>query len=819
MQPAYDGCGTGGRLRWYLAELVLALLTLLTARGAVADEPSSALETSASALQEVVVYARRREERLEATPVAITVRSGEELSAESAVLIEDLGRDSPNTRMVSSPQSVSALDVTIRGQTVNRSAIMFDPAVGLYVDGVYTANGQGTMMTLLDVDSLEVIRGSQGTLFGRNNTGGSILLMTHRPDLGQSSAEVGLGGGNYDQFMDRAIFNLPIGSDLAIRVAYQGNYRSGFGSSIGSGQENFENQHRYEARFGALWKPGDATELYFTYERFDATEIGGLLHPLTGPPPGTLVAQIGAAFAASGIPGLPTVTFPGNPYQTDADFPSYDDAYTDSVQLTATHRFSSDLTAKLIAGYRHLYANTAIDVDATTLPLADTTLYNTSNQKSAELQLNGKALAQRLDWVAGLYWFQDNGGAPSEQAPTSLQFLGAASQFDAQTGGIPVPCPPGVPPGIVCRAPVTAFFSPLQVTDQNWVSNRSEAAYVHGEYSLTSKWALAAGLRYTDDRRQAADDAYVNVPTPVGVVQNCTLLDLALPPPYHITGPCPADNQSVTYNYWSWETSSHYRLSPELMAYVRAGHSQRSGGWNVPFATVQDQPYRPETLTDYEIGVKAEPLGGALLVNADVFYGLYDDMQRLLARLNPDGTPVTLVTNAGKARVSGAELEAQWLATPRATFGTSFGWTDARYDTFLYQPIPGAPTQNLADNEFYQTPRLSGDVSGSYRIPTEVGDLTMRADYAWQDRVEFNVINDFNYQGPYGTANARIALASHTRSWELAMFADNITDRHYAYTGGTLGAPGSPSPTIAWNIPGARRTAGIEGTYRWNTAP
>jgi iron complex outermembrane receptor protein len=328
-------------------------------------------------------------------------------------------------------------------------------------------------------------------------------------------------------------------------------------------------------------------------------------------------------------------------------------------------------------------------------------------------------------------------------------------------------------------------------------------------------------VRYTDDRRQAADDAYVINPVPGAGVQ-CTLLDTSLPPPYLVGGPCPADNHSVSYDYWSWEVSSRYRLTPELMAYVRSGHSQRSGGWNVPFATLQDQPFRPETLTDYEIGMKADLMGGALVVNGDVFYGIYDDMQRLLARLNPDGTPVTVITNAGKARVSGAELEAQWRATARTTLGTSFGWTDARYDTFLYQPSylpnPGLPPQNLANNEFYQTPRLSGDVYGSYRFPVAAGEVLLRADYAWQDRVEFNVINDFNYQGPYGTANARAALTSHARDWELALFADNLTDKHYAYTGGTLGAPLAPIPTIAWNVPGARRTAGIEGTYRWNTS-
>jgi iron complex outermembrane receptor protein len=795
----------------------LALTFLGAARLAAADPGTpdeAAPQQSAAAggdLQEVIVYARRREERLGDTPVAVSARSGEQLREANAVLLDDVDRNIPNTRMFSSPQSVSALDVTIRGQTAIRSAIMFDPAVGLYVDGVYVANGQGAMATLLDIDSVEVLRGSQGTLFGRNNTGGSILLMTHRPELQQVSGEVALSGGNYNSFMDRAIVNLPLGSDFALRFAYQGNQRSGFGSSVGSGQDNLMNQHRYQARFGALWQPGPGTELYFTYERFEAREYGAVLHPLTGPPPGTLVSQIGTAFAGVPIPGLPTVTFPSDPYQTDGSFPAHDNATTDSLQLTATQKLGGDATVKLILGYRHLDADTAIDVDATTLPLADTTLYNTSNQKSAELQFNDKSFDGHLDWVAGLYWFLDNGSAPSVQAPASQEFLTALTAL----------CPPQAPPG-TC-VPLTPLFTPVPVYNENSVRNRSTAVYLHGEYQLTPDWAVAAGVRRTDDLRELSENDYVILPAIPGVFpggQSCTIGGAppgpgGAPPP-----PCPLVDQSVSYHFWSWEFSTRYRLSEGLNAYARIGRSQRSGGWNSPVASLHDQPFKPEQLTDYEIGLKADLLSGALALNAAVFYGKYDEMQRLLAQLNAAGTPVTLVTNAGQARVSGAELEALWRATARFSFLTTFGWTDARYQTFLYQPPapPGAPVQDLSHNEFYQTPRLQGDVGGSYLIPTSAGDLLVRADYMWQDKIEFNVINDFNFQPAYGTANARVAFASRARTWELALFANNLTDKHYAYTGGTLGTPLSPVPTIAWNIPGARRTAGLEGTYRWNPA-
>jgi iron complex outermembrane receptor protein len=780
---------------------------------APADEapasPTAAADTNQ--LHEVIVYARRRAEPIETTPLAVDVRSGEELREASALLLDDVGRSVPNLHMYASPQSVSALDVSMRGQTVNRSAIVFDPAVGLYVDGVYVANGQGAMMTLLDIDSVEVLRGSQGTLFGRDNTGGSILLLTHRPDLDRPGAELATSAGNYGEFMGRAILNVPVSDTFGLRFAFQDNQRQGFGSSDSSGQDNLQNQHRYQARFGALWKLDSATDVYFTYERFEAREAGAILHPLTGPPPGTLVAQLGGALANfTAIPGIPTVSFPTDPYQTDGNFPAHDDATTDSLQLTASHTLDGGPTLKLILGYRRLDASTALDVDASTLPLADSTLINTSNQKSAELQLNDKALGDRLDWVAGLYWFRDNGSAPSVQSPASPAFLNALGTVAQQTGCFP---PPPQPPAPTCLD-LTGFFSPLPVYEQNTVVNSSAAAYVHGEYLLTPDWAVAAGLRRTDDRRELDENDYVDVP---GLGQNCTIS--GAPP-----GPCPPLEHSVSYGFWSWELSTRYRLTPELNAYARIGRSQRSGGWNAPVGSLADQPFRPEQLTDFELGLKADLLGGALRINGDVFYGKYDDMQRLLAEL-VNGTPATLVTNAGRARISGAELETQWRVTRALSLLESFSYTDARYQSFLYQPVPGGPVADLSGNDFYQTPRYQASLAALVTIPTAAGDLSLRADYAWQDKIQFNVINDFNVQPSYGTLNGRVALASPSRSWELALFGTNLTGQRYAYTGGTVEAfapgPGGlpvPTPTIAWNIPGAPRMFGIEGTYRWNPA-
>jgi len=590
-RAAWQLAGAGAASFIAVAELMLLAPT------ALADEPNATVD-----LGGVVVTARRRDERIADAPVAITVQTGAQLKDENAVLLDDAAREVPNVRMVQSPQSVSALDVTMRGQTALRSAIAYDPAVGIYVDGVYVANGQAAMNTLLDVDAVEVVRGAQGTLFGRNSTGGAILFYTNRPQLGVYDAEVAAAGGTDHLFMGRAILNFPVGDKVAFRLAYQDNERDGFGSSVGSGQGNFQNQHRYQARMGGLWRPNSEFDAYWTYEHFEANEVGALLHPLPGTGAGTVVAQLGQAIPP--FPGLAPVVFPANFYQTDADYPSHDHSKLDATQLTLTQALNATDRIKLILGYRHLYNDTAIDVDATSLPFANTALQNSSRQKSAELQLSGTAIDGKLDWVGGLYWFRDDGSAPSQIPPQSQAY----QDFFAATGGPVVPFP---------------------IVESNSLENLSTAAFVHGEYQLSDRWAAAVGVRRTNDTRKLSENAYAD--TPSG--QSCTIIDATTGNPANNGGPCPPIDKSVSFSYWSWEVSTRYNVTNELNAYFRTGRAQRSGGWNVPVNTLQDQPFRPEQLTDYELGLKADLLGGALLISGDVFYGNYDEMQRLLPQL------------------------------------------------------------------------------------------------------------------------------------------------------------------------------------------
>ncbi|GAC1452564.1 MAG: hypothetical protein PVS2B3_11440 [Steroidobacteraceae bacterium] len=722
------------------------------------DASADAASNSTYNLHEVVVQARRREEKLADVPLAETVKSGAELQQESAVLLADVAEGVPNTLAFKSARSVSALEITMRGQTAIPSSIVYDPAVGLYIDGIYVANGQAAMGTLLDVDNVEIVRGTQGTLFGRNNTGGSFSIHSHRPDLDSYSSDLALAGGNDGLFAARTVVNVPLASTLAVRLAYQDNQHRGWGSSDVTGQNNLMDEHRYQLRGGLLWKPADDFDSYLTFERFRAKEAGALLHPL----PGTVAAM------------LPGDTLPADFYQTDAGKLLNDFAVTNSWGLTLTERFSDALQAKLIAGYRELRADNDYDADAHAASIADVALDNTSFQKSAELQLGGKILAARLDWVGGLYWFHDHGSADSVLAP--------------------------------------GLSSPLPTYDLNSVDNRSRAAYLHGQYQLTERWDVAAGVRRTQDYRTLDDNAFVNTaPQPPG--EFCTIVDASnpqnpIPLGAETGGPCPPLHKSVTYHYWSWEFSTDYHFNDELLGYVRSGRAQRSGGWNIPLNSLQDVPFKPEQLTDIELGVKANELGGRLTLTADVFTGNYADMQRLLAKLIGN-TPTTLVINAGKARVSGLETEATVIVTRELTMQASFGWTHARYQQFI------DPDGNDAShNDFYMTPTYDAAVSGIYSVPVSIGRLRLRADYSWHSALQFNVLNDFNRQGSVGLLNGRVTLASAGGNLEASLFGTNLTDRRYAYTGGSIVNPGGP-PVASWQAAADRRLYGLELEYRF----
>ncbi|HXY05542.1 MAG TPA: TonB-dependent receptor [Burkholderiaceae bacterium] len=732
----------------------------------------------------IVVTARRRDEKLVDAPVAITVETGPQLQDKNAVLFDDVAREVPNLRMMPSPESVSAMDVTMRGQTALRSAIAYDPAVGIYVDGVYVAEGQAAMNTLLDIDTVQIVRGAQGTLFGRNNTGGSISFNTNRPQLGVYAGEAAAQTGIDHLFMGRGIVNVPAGDTVAFRLAYQNDQRDGYGSSVGSGQGDFLNQHRYQLRVGALWRPNGGFDAYWTYEYFNAQEVGGLLHPLVGT--GTVVQQLGQLAQTppySGL-GLAPVAFPSNLYQTDADLPSYDNTSLDATQLTLTQALGVSTHAKLILGYRHLHNETAIDVDATTLPYADTYLQNGSSQKSAELQLGGAALQEKLNWVGGLYWFRDDGSAPSQIPPQSLAYQAFFAQ--AQLLGIPAP------------------VIPYPVVESNSLENLSYAGFLHGEYRWSDRWSAALGLRRTDDVRKLNENDYSA--TPIGPI--CTIGGAPL-------GPCPPVNESVSFSYWSWEFSTRYRFSEELNGYFRTGRGQRSGGWNVPVSSLQEQPFLPEVLTDYELGLKADLLGGAWLIMGDVFLGNYDQMQRLLPQL-VNGTPTTSVINAGKARVSGAELESELRLSASWWFRVAAGFTDAYYRQFLYAPIPGQPAIDESHNLFYLTPRYNAGVGVAYETPVSDGKLRVNADYDWQDSVQFSVFNDFNNQAAYGTLNARAAYSfDRNGKWEIAVFGTNIGGQQYAVTGGSVDIVGSPTPATSWQIPGPPRVYGVGLSYRF----
>ena len=744
--------------------LLAALPGVLATGAAVADAGATDAGADVSAgapynLAEVVVTSRRREETLQDVPLAETVRTGADLEQQSAVLFEDAVQGVPNTLAFKSARSVSALEITMRGQTAIPSSIVYDPAVGLYINGVYVAEGQAAMGTLLDIDNVEIVRGTQGTLFGRNNTGGSVSIHTRAPQLDSYSGEFALAGGNDGLFGARAIVNVPITSTLAVRFAYQDNQHQGWGSSLVTGQNNFMDQHRYQARGSLLWQPGADFAAEVTYERFRANEAGALLHPL----PGTLAAMI------------PGDTVPQDFYQTDAGKLQSDFAVTNAWGLNLSEHFSDALQAKLIAGYRELFADNDYDADAMAASIADVTLNNTSYQKSVELQLSGKLLADRFDWVGGLYWFHDHGAADSMLAP--------------------------------------GLSSPLPTYDINSVDNRSKAAYLHGEYKLTDAWHVAGGARRTEDERALDDNAYVDTsPLPPG--QFCTIVDASdpnnpIPIGAETGGRVPADPQ--VRHLPLLVVGAQHRLSlqprPDGLparrprpALGRLEHpDQHAAGPAVQARAADGRGARRQ-------GERAQQSPDAHRGRLHRRLRQHAAPARAADRQHPDDARHQRRQGARERRGDRGGTGGDAAAAAAGVLRLHLGAVPA-----VHRPAgPGPEPQRLLHDAQVRRGGL-GDLhrAAVARQPAAARRLRL----AQRARVQRHQ----RLQPPGLGGPAERTRCAHLvgGALEATLFGTNLTDKRYAYTGGTIVDPGT-IPVASWQAAADRRLYGIEVAYRFS---
>ncbi len=730
-------------------------------RADIADGPIKARSDSSQTqpiLEEVVITAERREERLQDVPISASVLSSVDIDRRQLDQVSTLQYAAPNLTITPYPGSQTRVTIAMRGQLEPELFPTLDPAVGVYLDGVYIARMSGANLDLIDMDRVEVLRGPQGTLFGRNTIGGAIDLIPHRP-TSEFSGAVAVDAGNYDQRDLVAIVNVPLSNDSALRFAVSHREHDGYGRNVRLDRDLDADDTDF-ARVQLRLTPADRWDLNLS---FDFTRVDtplDLLTLLAASPPNTLVP------AARGNP-TDSLTHYENPlaHSIDANRAGTADADVGGTSGTLTIDLGP-FTVKSIAAYRWLQSNdNDLDLDGTPYDLFTILARDErEHQFSEELQAYGDALEDRLTWIGGLHYFDEHG--------TFSQSIEAI-------------------------APIT--LSEAINLPRGTVDNDSIAAYAQLTYAITPTFRATLGARYNRDRRQLTSrNARILSGSEV-----CTLAPNVLDEP----GVCRASLPYRTFSYVPFTFGVEFEPINTALLYAKVSRGYRAGGYNLRGTSEVDlDTFEPEQVTAYEVGAHAELLDQHLRLNLAVYRSMFDDIQLLERVPAPGGAlPLPLTQNGGRAHIDGGELEISALLSDLRLAGT-LGITDAKYTH-----IDPRVVDVTVDSKFLQTPDATASVAADLPIVVGSREINLHADYSWRDDVAFQYDpRSLAHQDAYGLLNAMISVQFDPSNIELRLWGRNLTDRHYLVRA-------TDSVSLVTAMPGDPRTYGVSLMYRFGS--
>jgi iron complex outermembrane receptor protein len=803
----------------------------------------------AQVLEEIVVTAQKRSENVMDVPIALTAYSGEALKDLGTRSISDIGRFTAGVDM----NNDKSLQPTyaVRGVETNDWTIGSDPAVAVYIDGVYAARGAGAEAAFIDVERVEILKGPQGTLFGRNATGGAIHIITHKPSM-ETEGHVKATGGNYQRRDIEGLYNMPLSDTLAARVMLSMQNRDGYIRNLTGRDVN--DVDKRNVRASLLWDATDNTEVVVRGAYEDMHQNSGVLATLNS-----------AVFEAAN---------PNHSYDTFGDAAwdapeQVEDRELASASIEVNHELE-DMTFTSITGWRHVKTELLEDLDGSNNPEF---LFGSSNPErseffSQELRLTGNT--DRLKWTAGATYTNeklDHDTRADFNVSTFESF--ALPPVFAQIGGllpgVPAITPEDIPAfrasartgtnatlnylsslgltqaffgGLDCRGAncdglAAAFFvsslpgvtaSRREIFDSlvpriaagygaPWVEEvesegdySSWAGYGDATWSITDETNLTGGIRYTYDDKQfdlfTAYQNYLILPGDSVTDPDGFLYGLA----FNSDGQPVVDaSQSESWGSWSGRIVLDHHFTDEIMAYASVSTGFKSGGFNsLNYGPGIASSYDAEEVINYEMGTKGTLLEGKLQYSSALFFYEYENLQSL----DLFGTPIPSynLRNAD-AEGYGFELEGAWAIGERVLLAGNYSWLKTEYTEFEINPAEGeTAADDLTGEPRAESPEHKFAVSAQYTQPlAEHGDVVARIDYTWgDDRIDPT-------RGPvsdYGIANARIAWYSADSHWEVALWSTNLADEEQIVTYGNGQVVNS---TPGWRI--TPRMYGVDLQY------
>ena len=771
------------------------VMAMMLSTPALAQQPAPPADDPVTGTSDIVVTAQFRSQNLQDVPIAITAVNAATLEARGQTSIYEVAAQAPNVTLSPAGQSYgSGVVAFIRGIGQNDNSYALEPGVGIYVDDVYYSTLTGSLLDLMDLDRVEVLRGPQGTLAGKNSIGGAIKLYSKKPD-GNGGGYLQATYGSFNRTEVRGSGNFTIVPEkLFVRFSGAAKSQDGYVKRLdygvthpGSGVPTFRNGTSgqlgtlggisYTAIRGALrWVASPDVEINIAGDYTnDKSESGaGVTRQIftqsgknADGQPWVKNTNTGAAipydchFVPYGVNSCDTLTGYDRRYVTYSTFLDATPATTQSpfkpvlfdpinhlkaygVQGTLDWKFGPDVSLKSITGYRHYDNNYAHDEDGSPLPVEQLAYQLQHSQFSQEVRLNASLLDHKLDTTIGGFYFESHSktSARVDLNYTGLDFINGPDKIDVT----------------------------------------SKAVFAQGIFHITDAFNLTGGIRYTDDKKNylyqrsnpngtkpTVCEFFLGAPTagPLGIGNNPNCL---------IAGLDGARDTSKSKRV-DYRVALDYRLSEQFLVYAQFATGFKGGGVNpYPYygpgsPSNQIKPFSPESLQTYEVGFKADLFDRRVRLNATAFYNKYKD---IILRLSacPD-TPCDQPNNIGSADVKGFEIEAQLRPVEGLSFDGSFSYLD-----FKYKKLLGLAQVRLTDVTPY-TPKYKWSIGAQYDYDIGPGTLTARLDGSYQSSVYADPVNAATNQiAGYFLSNGRLSYKTRDTDWQVALEVKNIFDKY-----------------------------------------
>ncbi|WP_439621068.1 TonB-dependent receptor [Hyphomonas sp.] len=789
-----------------------------------ATAPSEA-ESESRMLNTVTVTATRREESIQDTGASVSALDNDALRARSVQSVEDVADLVPGLQ-VSSYQGDTS--IFIRGIGTPVIVAGADSSTATYLDGVYLSRAAAIGPGFFYVERIEVLRGPQGTLYGRNATGGAVNIITKRP-TDEFSGDARLIVGNFDRMQVFAALSGPLNDAVRARLAVQKEDRSGFTTvhlprgALPPSQPDrtfdAEDKHDVTARATVEFDLAPTVMLTLTGDYYEADDRANVFHFASlgyqEEVPGWLASREGSqTLPYFGIKNSGRVSAPGS-----RDIYSAVDYFNTTTVWGLTGRLDwalGDHDVQIITGYKNSNPDFQNSFD-----LGDT--FNTyihraedHEQWNADFQISSPSNA-RFSWIAGGGYFSEENAIQNNIFGDFWEPILTQGLLDLQTAGVLPPFPVNIPESTLC---CELHLNGRQETEAFNI-------FIDTSFDLTDTLTLKAGVRYSEEERdgfQNFDLAFLPAMPGGALIRFAPEIlffpnavsdsrDGVQPDPFGFVV-APVEGPA-TFDATTPKVALEWAPADDLLLYASAQRGFKSGGYNI--GSSQRTPYEPEEIWAYEGGVKAGLLDNRFRLNAAAFMYDYTNLQAQDSIANQP-----IIRNVGKAEVKGAELEFAALLSDMFQIDGSVTYLDAVFtEGELTEPLrpapltqaPGSVLRNLAGLRLPRAPEWKMNIGAQADFAAFGGDVTLRADYAWQDEIFFTVFNiSAASQDSYGVVRARATYAPAGGRYQVALFGENLSDESYftnqILTGTTYGAEFVGSL-------GAPRTYGIELSTRF----